>query len=130
MKVLGRPKKAYQISDDVSEREFLATIIDIAHMTGWLVSHQRPAWTEKGYRTAIQGDAGFVDLVLLRDRHLIFAELKSSKGKLTADQVHWNVMLCDLSIWACRTERDETYFPVRYYTWRPQDIEKIKAVLR
>jgi hypothetical protein len=38
---------------------------------------------------AIQGDAGFVDLVLARRGSVVFAELKTERGKLTDEQIVW-----------------------------------------
>jgi hypothetical protein len=39
-------------------------VVSTARELGWLVNHQRPAQTERGWRTATQGHAGFPDLVL------------------------------------------------------------------
>ena len=47
----------------MNEAQFTARVIDTARPYGWLVTHFRPAKTEKGWRTPLQGDSGFVDLV-------------------------------------------------------------------
>lgn len=73
----------------ITETEFQNQVIEYAQMFGWRVAHFRPARTNKGWRTPIQGDPGFPDLVLARDGHIILWELKSEKGKLTDDQRAW-----------------------------------------
>jgi hypothetical protein len=39
-------------------------VTELAQMRGWRVHHGRPAQTAKGYRTAVQGDVGYPDVVL------------------------------------------------------------------
>ena len=73
----------------MSEAQFTTRVIDTARLYGWLVTHFRPAQTARGWRTAVQGDSGFVDLVLARDGVLILAELKVGRAKPRADQVSW-----------------------------------------
>jgi hypothetical protein len=73
----------------MSEDDLLKCVIDMAHTFGWLVAHFRPAKTEKGWRTAVQGDVGFYDLVIARKGDVAFIELKSEKGKLTEGQKEW-----------------------------------------
>jgi hypothetical protein len=84
----------------MSEDDLKAAVIQAARLLGWRVAHQRPARTEKGWRTAIEGDAGFPDLCLARDGRVLFRELKSAKGKPTADQQVWLEALGDYGgIW-------------------------------
>jgi hypothetical protein len=100
----------------MTEDDFLKTVIDLAHLTGWKCFHARPAMTSKGWRTPVQADgAGFPDLVLVRER-VIFAELKSEKGKLSDSQIKWLDSL----------ERAGQEF----YTWRPSLWEQIVDVLK
>jgi len=73
----------------LTERDFTAQVIQYAKLRGWVVAHFRPALTDKGWRTPVQGDAGFPDLVLARRGHIIFMELKSEKGKLSREQESW-----------------------------------------
>ena len=72
-----------------TERDFQQAIIETAKLTGWAIHAERPAWTKKGYRTPIQGDAGFVDLVLTRDGKLIFWEVKVRPNEPTTHQQLW-----------------------------------------
>lgn len=75
----------------ISEAEFTAQVIELAHLLGWRVAHFRPAWTNKGWRTPVQGDGkGFPDLVMVKGERLIFAELKSETGRMTPEQDAWH----------------------------------------
>ena len=74
----------------MSETELLEAVIDLAHLLKWRVAHFRPARTEQGWRTAGSGDVvGYPDLTMVRDTRLIFAELKSERGRTTVDQQDW-----------------------------------------
>ena len=65
----------------MTEREFQRAVVELARLMGWRVHHTRPALTRAGeWRTPIQGDAGFPDLVLCRPPRLILAELKRNAG--------------------------------------------------
>ena len=97
-----------QIAALIKEEDLLAMVIDLAHLKGWLVSHFRPAWSSKGYRTPVQGDKGFPDLVLVKGKRLLFVELKSEKGKLWLEQENWRQVLSGVK-------------GVKYYLWRPVD---------
>jgi hypothetical protein len=103
----------------MTERELQDAIIDMAKLLGWRVMHQRPGRTVDGWRTAIQGHAGFPDLVLLRPPRLIFAELKSKRGNPDFQQATWLNGL-------------ETVAGVETFLWRPIDWEagRIEDVLR
>ena len=73
----------------MKEAEFQNQIIELAHLYHWRVMHARPARTTKGWRTPIQGDRGFPDLVLAKNGCVIFWELKTDKGEPTPDQLAW-----------------------------------------
>jgi len=107
-----------------TETEFMVQIIELAHLRGWRAHHTRPAWTGKGWRTPIQGDPGFPDLVLARklsifggNVRVIFAELKSDKGKVADEQREWIRLL-------------EGCKGVETYIWRPRMWEDILATTR
>lgn len=69
-------------------------IIETAQLTGWLVAHFRPARTEEGWRTAVEGDGkGFPDLVLCRSPAVLFVEVKSKGGRLSREQDRWRLGL-------------------------------------
>ena len=64
-----------------------------------------------------KSEAGFPDVVLVRNRRLIFAELKRQKGRTSEDQIKWLNKLSQCE-------------GVEVYVWRPShyfsgEIEKI-----
>lgn len=72
--------------------------MNYARSYGWLVHHDLPSQRANGsWATAVQGDSGFPDLVLVHPgnpaRHLpaqiVYAELKTQRGKLTTGQQQW-----------------------------------------
>lgn len=74
-----------------TERELTDSIIEAAHVYGWLVHHDRPARTNTGWATAIQGDQGFPDLVLSHPIHKVtaFSEVKGVRGRFGPGQPEW-----------------------------------------
>ncbi len=96
----------------ISEREFQKQVIQLAKLYKWRVHAERPARTKDGWRTPIQGDPGWPDLVLARKGKVIFAELKSENGNLSTEQFAWANELKIMKV------------------WRPSDIDKIEAELR
>jgi len=96
----------------IKESEFEAQVRQLARLCGWLCYH---TWR------SIHSPAGFPDLVLVRadgrpgDARLIFAELKTARGKLTAAQQQW--------LEALRQTAAEVY------VWRPDDWDAIVACL-
>ena len=64
----------------VTEAEFMAQIIELAKLQGYLVYHTRDS-----RRSA----PGFPDLVLLRPPYLTFLEVKREKGRVTTEQRQW-----------------------------------------
>lgn len=73
----------------MTEAEFQRRVMDYATLRGWRVWHPRPARTHAGWRTAAEGHPGLPDLVLARAGTVLLVELKSEKGKPTADQAAW-----------------------------------------
>lgn len=90
----------------VSEADFLATVIELATLCGWLVYH-----TYDSRRS----QAGFPDLVLVRGGRLVFAELKTAKGPVRPAQQRW---LKELEASG-----------VEAFIWRPKDWEEIEQLL-
>jgi hypothetical protein len=87
-------------------------VIQLAKMNGFRVQHSRPVQQKDGrWLTAIQGDPGFVDLVLAhRERGVLFIELKSDTGKLSPGQLMWQQALAP---------------NVEYWLVREADLEKL-----
>ena len=90
-----------------AERPFMAAVVKIAKLRGWMLYH-----THDSRRST----SGFPDLVLVRPPRLIFAELKSIKGKPSIQQTAWLDALggCGFEV----------------FCWRPSDIEKVAWALR
>jgi hypothetical protein len=105
----------------IAEDALQEAVIGCARTFGWRVAHFRPARVMRGgketWETPVSADGkGFPDLVLVRGGRLIFAELKSTTGKTSADQDAW---LAELRL-AC----PETYVwePSR---WLDGTIERV-----
>lgn len=80
-----------QMTRNAPEKILQDKVIHLAKMNGYMVQHSRPVKQADGrWLTAIQGDAGFPDLVLAhRERGVLMVELKSDTGRLTAGQTAW-----------------------------------------
>ena len=100
--------------DREPEKAFMAAVIKLAKHYGYEVYHTH---------NSRKSDPGFPDLVLCRPRsatspgRLIFAELKSSTGKLTMDQYRWLSVL------------KHSLPDVEVYCWRPGDLRQLIEVL-
>ena len=92
----------------ISEKEFQATVREAAEALGWKVLVT--------YRST-RSPKGEPDLRLIRPPRLIFAELKSGKGVLSAEQKYVIKLLLQ-----CQG--------VETYIWLPQDWETIVSILR
>jgi len=101
----------------INENAFTAAVVEIAHWHQWLVFHPLPAQTSRGrWVTAMQGNTGFPDLVLVKPgAGIVFAELKSAVGRVSEQQRRW----LD-SIEAAGGEQ---------HVWRPIDINNIRKRL-
>ena len=94
------------MTEPVTEKEFDAQVRELCDIYGWRRYHT--------YRSK-HSPAGFPDLVLVRDGRLIFAELKSEKGKLRPEQKEWIAAL------------EET--GVEVYVLRPSQLQEIADLL-
>ena len=89
-----------------NEREFQAHVVEMAEALGWLVFHPYDSR---------RSQPGFPDLCMVRGGRLIFAELKTSKGRLTHTQRSWIMALGETAA--------ETY------VWRPGSRDAIEEIL-
>ena len=102
-------------ADEEPEKTFMAAIIKLAKQHGYEAYHTH---------NSRKSDPGFPDLVLCRPRsatslgRLIFAELKSSTGKLTTGQHRWLSVL------------EHSLPDVEVYCWRPRDYPALASILR
>ena len=96
---------------DGSEAIFQKDVVRLASMYEWLVHHVRPGRYGEFYKT--DGLPGMPDLILisLRNRGVIFAELKTAKGRLNENQ-----MIVGKALMQNGAE---------YYVWRPADMQNI-----
>ena len=93
----------------MTEKAFSQQVVDLARLTGWRVARW-PTWRPTGT------DPGVPDLLLVRQRQLVFAELKTDSGKPTPAQSEW---LADLG----------RVHGVHVHLWRPSDWPQIEAML-
>lgn len=89
----------------MTEAEFQAAVVDLARRLGWVVYH-----VPDSRRVTARGCP---DLVMIheRQRRLIFAELKSAKGRLSEEQALWLRVLKTAGVEA--------------YLWRPTDLGQV-----
>ena len=92
---------------DLPEAALLTQVRALAQRAGYLVYQTRDS---RG------SDEGFPDLVLVNAARIIFAELKTRTGKLTARQAVWLDLLRHTA-------------QVEVYCWRPGDWPAIVACL-
>lgn len=69
---------------------------------------------------------GFPDIVAVRDRELIFAELKKRGGRATEAQIRWLRQLAEVG----HLEHAAYVEPVRAYLWTPDDWPEIEAATK
>lgn len=102
----------------IGESQLQAAIIELAKWEGWLVFHPMPVQNQSGrWRTALQGDKGFPDLVLAhKERGVIFVELKSTIGRISDEQ----------QLWIDTLKRAGA----EVYVWRPVNIQEARTILR
>jgi hypothetical protein len=107
----------------ISEKAFQHEVIELLHLFGYRVAHFMPVMNAKGqWRTPVAADAkGFPDLVAVRPegkrpKRMIFAELKTDKGRISAEQAAW---LANLDAAGAET-----------YIWRPRDWNSITKICR
>jgi hypothetical protein len=113
----------------MSERQFQKAVIEMAQRLGW-----RVAWfPDEGYRELVKAgrfdalpDAGYPDLTLVRigggRARLIFAELKSARGRLRPEQEAW----CEALV----AVEGAAPWTVSYRVWKPHQMDEIEETLR
>jgi VRR-NUC domain len=91
---------------EVSEAAFMASVRELAALTGWRVLHI--------YDHCSSG--GFPDLLMARRDRLVAAELKSERGRVRPAQTDW---LAALKQTGCEV-----------FVWRPSDWPAVERTLR
>jgi hypothetical protein len=98
----------------ISESSFQQQVKALAYLHGWSLHHSQPSMTRTG-RYITTGSTGFPDIVMAHEkRGLIFAELKTEKGRASEPQLQW---LATLKPHA------------ECYLWRPSDLDFIATRL-
>jgi hypothetical protein len=91
----------------ITERVFQANVLTLARLYRWAPYHT--------YRSD-RSEAGFPDLVMVRPPRVVFAELKTEKGKASDAQRGWLELLA-----VCPG--------IETYLWRPSHWEEIVMAL-
>ena len=104
----------------ITEKDFQATVIDLARTYGWIVGFTHDSR---------KSEPGEPDLRMVRPPRVIFAELKTVKGKLTKGR--WNKSgnrwLPGQDQWAAVLSECPD---VEYYLWRPDGLDgEIERIL-
>lgn len=102
---------------DQSEADLQSAVIEYAHLLGYKVFHVHDSRRQvrPGVYVGDSDAAGIPDLCLARER-VIWAELKSRTGRLSAAQKEWIAVL--------KAAGQEVY------VWRPGDWGEIERVLQ
>ena len=96
-----------ELRDTWSEAQFQNAVLNVARAGGW-----GPIYHTK---ISMMSAAGFPDLVMVRGTRVVFAELKSAKGKVSAAQMEWHEALAATAAEA--------------FIWRAADWDEIEEVL-
>ena len=96
-----------QLDKVVSEKELSLMVRQLAKLKGFDVYHTA---------CSMYSDPGFPDLTIAKKDRLIFAELKTEKGKLSQAQKDWLELLAS-------TGKCEVFI------WRPSSWPEIEEVL-
>lgn len=102
----------------MTEKDWQRQVMDLARLRGWDACHFHDSRRQvaPGVFIGDSAAAGFPDLVLWHERHgVVFAELKTSRGRLRADQ--------EQRLWSLRRAG------ARVYVWRPEDLTEVARVL-
>lgn len=97
---------APNVEEGISEKLFLAEVRALLNRAGWRSYHTH---------NSRKSDAGFPDLVAVREGRVLWIELKTEKGIVSAAQLNW---IEDL-----KAANQEVFL------WRPSDWKAIVATL-
>lgn len=104
--VRARPRPRTGLRMAQSEESFQRAVMDLCAHMGLLVFHSGDSRRDS--------TAGFPDLVIVGKHGIVFAELKSEKGRVRPEQIAWLTALAQARATAV--------------IWRPQDIKTRRIV--
>jgi hypothetical protein len=108
----------------MDEAQLVRCILQLAAAHRWRAVHYRPARTNRGWRTALEGHAGAPDIIAVHPiLGVLLIEAKSAKGRLEPEQVEWQA-------W-CESAQVNNPGAIRYEVLRPVDwfSGRIDAIL-
>jgi hypothetical protein len=121
-----------------TEAAFQAKVTNLAGFYQWRWYHSpdnRPVTAKSGRRYVQRVKAGFPDLVLVRGPELIFAELKTEKGRLSNEQRGWLAAIDEVDSALSyvvgvfketgRVRMAGGFPSIEAVVWRPSDLERI-----
>lgn len=115
-----RPSEHERVLRLMTEKQWTDQVVSLARLHGWLCHHSRSAWVRGGKMvTALQGDKGLPDLLLVKNGQMIVAELKRHgprRAPLTEEQQTWLLAFAAVP-------------GVRTYVWEPGDLDTVRAIL-
>lgn len=100
----------------ISEAEFQAAVVDLAHALGWRHNFTRRTIGRGKKWTTATSCVGWPDCVFFGPRGHFYVEVKSETGKVTADQERVHALLRESG--------------QRVYVWRPSDWDAAVRVFR
>jgi len=106
---------------ELSERQFQTQVIELARLSGWLISHfhdsRRQVTRPNGQKFFIgdKDSKGFPDCCMVRAPEILFWELKKELGKTTPEQDEWLAALsgCGLEARVIRPSDFDDYIVPR-----------------
>ena len=104
----------------ITEKDFQATVIDLARTYGWIVGFTHDAR---------KSEPGEPDLRMVRPPRVIFAELKTVKGRLTKGRYNksGNRWLPGQDEWQDALSEVQG---IEYFLWRPDGLDgEIERIL-
>jgi hypothetical protein len=137
-------RRAYDDAGELLEWAFQEKVLGLARFYGWRVYHppdNRAIATSRGRVRKQAVEPGFPDLVLVRGPELIFAELKTKRGRVSPAQRDWLEALRVVGELVHITGDDlkrrvpdlvamTLVLPVvDVYEWRPAELPAIEARL-
>jgi hypothetical protein len=111
------------VLDATGEAAWQRQVLNAAETFGWRFFHDQATNTPRrcsacgAYRRGPRNVAGFPDLLLLRGRRMIVAELKDEYGTVSDEQQAWLDWFAAIP-------------GVEVHIWRPRDSDRVTEILK